>query len=164
MWFYKIISNSWLGGVDRSQPWTLTLSYLWSITKCVWPFTHFDSSYYLHKYLVLGWTKRVYMIGYLGNLVVVHPQFNHKGFPLDCAQLVSSKTHNLAHIVDMIITLGTCNKRRAYTPYKLIYAFSFIVSSMIESNLLHCCYANYWNEKEIPSFNPMGKMKKMNPL
>jgi hypothetical protein len=67
------------------HPWNLTLSYLWITIKCVWPFTHFNSNYYLHKYLVLGWIKRVFMIGYSGNSVVVHPQLNHKRFPMDDA-------------------------------------------------------------------------------
>jgi len=78
---------------------------------------------------------------------------------------VSAKTHILVNIVHMIISMGTCSKHKAYTPYRSTYtSLHLLLVQWLETNVLHYWYASYWSEKKNPSPNAMGKMKKMNPL
>ncbi len=84
------------------------------------------------------------MIGYFGNSIMVHPQLNYKWFPMDDALVVSAKTHILANIVHMIISLGTCSKHKTYTPYRPTYtSLSLLLVQWLETNILHYQYASY---------------------
>jgi hypothetical protein len=81
---------------------------------------------------------------YLGNSIVVDPQLSHKGFQWMVPWWVSTKTHDLACVVDMIVTLGTCSKWTACMFYKPTYISLHLLSAQwSETNVSHRCYANY---------------------